>query len=80
MRRLQACFAVVGIALFFTLPVRTQTQNETTRLTGIQLSQEGPMFPFGICLTSQMSRKDKVSPMFRDTLGVDLKGNSTEQS
>jgi hypothetical protein len=57
MRRLQACFAVVGIALFLTLPVRTQTQNETTRLhTGIQLSQEGPMFPFGICLTSQMPR------------------------
>jgi len=25
-------------------------------------------------------RLDKVSPMFRDTLGVDLKGNSTEQS
>jgi len=37
MRRLQACFAVAGIALFLTLPVRTQTQNETTFASSVEL-------------------------------------------
>ena len=37
MRRLQACFAVAGIALFLTLPARTQTQNETTFASSVEL-------------------------------------------